>query len=297
MITDKCNGRCVFCNIGRSYNGEDMPPQELVSGIRKTFPKLRKISITGGEPMMYPRVAEVYRNLQEDYVINTVTNGMLPHLVKRFVDVNPNAEITTSLHGVGELHDKCMGIRGAFGRFLKTVDLIPGKTGAGMTVCRLNFDRIVEVHDFLTDMGLYFAVNIMDISELYYQNPDLVGMLPTEKMKKVMIDQMKQVKTVEPLWTKLQIKFLAGERENFDCWSGRSQVFIHNSGRVYPCIYMDKIIESLQLGSLQERSVKQIDLAKCRRCLTHCEAMPSLMISMRRQLFLNRMRFKIRGVS
>jgi len=272
-----------------------MPPRELIDGIRGTFPELKMVSITGGEPMMYRGIAGVYNDLQNDYLINTVTNGLLPHLVRRFVDINPNARMSTSLHGVGELHDKCMGVKGAFDKFLKTVDLIPGKTGAGMTVCRLNYDKIVEVYDFLKDIGLYFAVNVMDISELYYQNPNLTHMLPNPEMKKVMIEQMLQVKTTQPLWKELQMKLLMGEREDFDCWSGRLQVFVHNSGRLYPCIYMDKIIESLQLGSLQDHSVRQINMQNCRKCLTHCEAMTSIRVSRWKALFADKIRFKIRS--
>jgi len=245
MITDRCNGRCAFCNIGRGYNGEDMDTETIIHGIPETFPHLKKISITGGEPMIRNDIGTIYNNLQDDYFMNVVTNGQFPDRIKAFIDMNPHAEMSTSLHGVGELHDRCMGLKGAFDNFMKTIDYLPGKTGAGMTVCRLNYDKIVEVYDFLKELGLYFAVNIMDISELYYQNPNLTPMLPTENMKQVMIEQMKQVRTTQELWKELQMELLAGHRRDFDCWSGRLQVFVHNSGRLYPCIYMDKVIESL----------------------------------------------------
>jgi MoaA/NifB/PqqE/SkfB family radical SAM enzyme len=294
MITDKCNGRCVFCNIGCSYNGEDLGVQDIVNGIFDTFPHLKRFSITGGEPMMHPDIAEIYYVLSRHYTISIVTNAQFPNRVKRFVNINPDARMTTSLHGVGELHDRCMGLKGAFDNFLKTIDYMPGKIGAGMTVCRLNYDKIVEVYDFLTDLGMYFAVNVMDISELYYQNTNLTSMLPSEEMKKTMIEQMKQVRTNQPTWKELQMKLLTGIREDFDCWSGRLQVFIHNSGRIYPCIYMDKVIESLQLGSLKNCSVRQINMQDCRKCLTHCEAMPSISIGKRRQIFFDVLRNKIR---
>jgi MoaA/NifB/PqqE/SkfB family radical SAM enzyme len=175
---------------------------------------------------------------------------------------------------------------------------MPGKIGAGMTVCSLNYDKITEVYDFLKDLGIYFAVNVMDISELYYQNTTtkFTGMLPTEEMKETMIEQMNQVRTNQPTWKNLQIKLLRGIREDFDCYSGRLQVFIHNSGRIYPCIYMDRAIESLQLGSLKTCSVEQINMQDCRKCLTHCEAMPSVRIAKRRQIFLEVFRNKIRGL-
>lgn len=296
MITDKCNGRCVFCNIGRSYNGEDMDTRMVIEGIRETFPHLKKISITGGEPMMRDDIAEIYHVFQEDgYIINTITNAQFPKRVKAFVDVNPYAEMSTSLHGIGELHNKCMGLKHAWENFHQTIKYMPGKIGAGMTVCALNYDKITEVYDYLKDMGMYFAVNVMDISEMYYQNTDLTGMLPNAHQRQVMIEQMKQIRTTQELWKELQMELLAGHRRDFDCWSGRLQVFVHNSGRLYPCIFMDKVIRSLQLGSIQSRTVQQINMAPCRRCLTHCEAMTSIFVSEGRKFFVDKLRGKIRG--
>lgn len=277
MITDKCNGRCVFCNIGRNYNGEDISFVRLPEFIIETFPDLKKVSITGGEPMLYDGIEFAYSTLKTHFPdTNTITNAMLPDRVKEFVNFNPDAKISTSLHGIGELHNQCMGIKDAWDRFHKSIQYMSGRVGAGMTVCKLNYDQITAVYDHVTSLGLHFAVNLMDISELYYQNTDLTKMLPTKGQRKVIIEQMEQIKTNQPLWKRLQMEFLTGKRRDFDCWSGRIQLFVHNSGRIYPCIYMDKAIESLQIGSLQNRSYKQINMAKCRKCLTHCEAMTSI---------------------
>lgn len=295
MVTDRCNGRCVFCNIGRSYNGEDMDTQTIVQGLPETFPHLKKVSITGGEAMMRRDMAQLYHQLSEHgYYLNVVTNAQFPNRTRQFVDVNPDARISTSLHGLGELHNTCMGLPHAWDKFHETIKYLPGKIGAGMTVCSLNYDKILSVYDYLHDLGIFFAVNVMDISELYYQNTDLTGMLPTLAMREVMIEQMQQVRTTQELWKEMQIELLQGHRRDFDCWSGRLQVFIHNSGRIYPCIYMDKLIQSLQLGSLQSHTVKQINMGPCRRCLTHCEAMSSIMAEQGRAVLTDRIRGKIR---
>lgn len=262
MITGQCNGRCLFCNIGNAYQGDDMPIETILQ-IPAVFPNLRTISITGGEPFLRKDLGAIYQRLQPRYKVGIITNGLFPGSIREFFDMNPEASVTSSLHGVGSLHDKLMGKRGAFKLFMASADYIGG---AGMTICVLNYDKICEVAEFVRGLGMHFAINPMDVSELYYQNTGSGYLRLTPAMKATVIEQVEQLGNLT-YWQKAQLAWLRGNRPELECWAGRTQVFVHNSGRIYPCIYIP-----YQMGNLHSpNSPSPVNLVECRRCFTQCE--------------------------
>ena len=97
-LTDKCNLRCTYC---MPENGIDLQPNqsymtrtELMS-IAREFVRLgvRKIRLTGGEPLVRKDVAEIIQDLGALGVeLAITTNGVLVH---DFIDVFKSANVKT----------------------------------------------------------------------------------------------------------------------------------------------------------------------------------------------------------
>src|ERR1700680_849496 len=83
-VTDRCNFRCVYCRSADPENYRDhdeilsWPELYRLAGIFKTL-GIRKMRVTGGEPLVRPGVEEFISHLRELHVedISMTTNGHL----------------------------------------------------------------------------------------------------------------------------------------------------------------------------------------------------------------------------
>jgi cyclic pyranopterin phosphate synthase len=84
-LTDRCNYRCLYClpdpEFSKGYGGDKMSADEIV-GIASVFVKqgVRKIRITGGEPLVRKDAGEIIRRLAfPDVKLVITTNGSRVH--------------------------------------------------------------------------------------------------------------------------------------------------------------------------------------------------------------------------
>ncbi|HXM90950.1 MAG TPA: radical SAM protein, partial [Candidatus Dormibacteraeota bacterium] len=83
-VTDRCNFRCVYCRSADPENYRDhdeilsWPELHRLAGIFKTL-GIRKMRVTGGEPLVRPGVEEFISHLQGLHIedISMTTNGHL----------------------------------------------------------------------------------------------------------------------------------------------------------------------------------------------------------------------------
>ncbi|NQU41235.1 MAG: radical SAM protein [Lentisphaerae bacterium] len=123
-LTHRCNLRCAHC-----YAGPDMDPQSPgMCGEPSTERWLSLIDevaaagclfllLTGGEPMVRPDFAQIYRHAKEAGLLVTVfTNGtMLTDKILDLFDELPPHAVEISLYGAtAATHDGIAGIPGAF---------------------------------------------------------------------------------------------------------------------------------------------------------------------------------------
>jgi hypothetical protein len=80
-VTNRCNLKCVMCgsNVDGFNSDRSDLPDERLDKIREIFPYLTYASISGGEPMLYPRFGDVVKELGQNGVkgINFYSNGLL----------------------------------------------------------------------------------------------------------------------------------------------------------------------------------------------------------------------------
>lgn len=78
QITGKCNEKCKFCSDALSYQKESEKESIIKMIERLSARGLKKIQITGGEPLLYKDLEEVLKAMKENgLIVSLSTNGIL----------------------------------------------------------------------------------------------------------------------------------------------------------------------------------------------------------------------------
>lgn len=153
-----CNFRCKFCGFyGPGGALPDIKKEMSFSQIEKMLCSIKEectitphIHITGGDPFMRKDFKKILYTLYNyKFTYSITTNGFL--LNQEMVDVLKETgcrSITVSIHGPKELHDKIVGVPGAFERVTQNIRLLR-KADLPVTInCVITDDNI----DCLTRM-------------------------------------------------------------------------------------------------------------------------------------------------
>lgn len=124
QLCDLCNAKCDFCKI-RKHNGFDM--EKLIYSITELNKTgiLKRISITGGEPLLYPeRLNNVIDEIREVCNIPIVlnTNGSQIDVLKNVYDLFDNIYISKH-HYKNEINDSIMQIKTPDIKALSDIDV------------------------------------------------------------------------------------------------------------------------------------------------------------------------------
>jgi MoaA/NifB/PqqE/SkfB family radical SAM enzyme len=125
-ITSNCNFKCGFCNIWRKPAAATLPLAEA----KKIVDDLSSLgcfyfSITGGEPLLVDYLFDFLLYIRRSKIkyIHLVTNGYLLDQDKalKFAAAGIN-EVSISIDGNEEVHDKNRGVPGAYHQALKAIE-------------------------------------------------------------------------------------------------------------------------------------------------------------------------------
>jgi cyclic pyranopterin phosphate synthase len=121
-LTDHCNLRCTYCMPKDRGELSFLPNHQFLSfdeigrlvAALSTL-GLRKVRLTGGEPLLRPHVPDLVRNLRAahpDLEINLITNGVLLPAVAAALRAAGLTRLTISLDGLRPQHLHAMSGRG-----------------------------------------------------------------------------------------------------------------------------------------------------------------------------------------
>ncbi len=129
----KCNCRCLMCDIWRAKDKQELQPEEIARWLGEWRELgIRRVVLSGGEPLMHSRMWEMCEHLrQADIGITVLSTGLLlrrhaPELV-RYCD-----DVIVSLDGPPEIHDRIRNVPRAFE---KLADGVSAVREAGTNIC------------------------------------------------------------------------------------------------------------------------------------------------------------------
>ena len=152
-ITEECPNRCIHCALPDTDNRDSLSPDEVkeiidqVTGMGTTM-----IIFDGGEPMVYPELAEVVSHVDPDKAIATVFTsgtGLTRELAESLRSAGMFAVNVSLDSPYQEEHDRMRGRSGVFGDALAA---IKNSLAAGM---------LVNIYVVLSPM------NVNDLREFY----------------------------------------------------------------------------------------------------------------------------------
>jgi len=76
VITNRCNLNCDFCFQDKKPKKDAMTAEDWIN-VAKQLPDYARVTITGGEPLIYPEFEKVFSYVAERFNCNLITNGLL----------------------------------------------------------------------------------------------------------------------------------------------------------------------------------------------------------------------------
>jgi MoaA/NifB/PqqE/SkfB family radical SAM enzyme len=295
-VTERCNARCVMCDIWRRPAGEELAPEDF----RRLPRTLKEINVTGGEPLLRQDLAAVIRVMQETCPgVRAVlsTNGLLPDRLKTLLDSVEGIAVRVSLDGIGELHDEIRGVNGAFDRVLESLDVSRAAGVKDLGVCatmtRSNAGRIREIHDFALDRGIQFTFTVAHSSSFFFgdqteEAPDsAAARADMTVIRSRLYDSMHPKDWFRAYFVSGLIDLLSGRPRRMRCPAGQDFFYMDCGGNVYPCHILN-----LKMGNIKQETFEDMVVAGqavlravqgCReRCWMTCTVAPE----MRRKIVL-----------
>jgi MoaA/NifB/PqqE/SkfB family radical SAM enzyme len=161
-LTRACNNGCLFCLDSDCHDGGmagvDEVRRELEAGRTRGG---QRLILSGGEPTIHPEYARFVtmgRDLGYTWR-QSVTNGRM-FAYRRFADKVVEAglnEATFSMHGhSAELHDRLVGVKGAFRQSLLGMRNLLGRivVNVDVVLSKVNIPHLKEILEFYMAMGI-----------------------------------------------------------------------------------------------------------------------------------------------
>jgi MoaA/NifB/PqqE/SkfB family radical SAM enzyme len=173
LLTERCNARCVHCDIWKNKGKEESPG---IDEWKKVLKDLRRwlgpvgIVFTGGEVLLYPHALELVQYaISLGFQLEVLTNGYASDQAKiaELALSNP-WRITVSLDGIGATHSKIRGREDFFERALETVDTLVRTRAEHNLTFRIQLKTVIMEHnlDDLCDIARFATRDCIDV---FYQ--------------------------------------------------------------------------------------------------------------------------------
>ncbi len=131
IVTHRCNLRCDMCQVWQYAKEREPADHELETAewfrVIDQTPRLALITFTGGEPFVRPDLPDLLRYAARRRRVHLVTNAtrLTPDDVDWLIELSPKGiwgrgllSLGISLEGPAEIHDRVVGMPGAFQRSL-----------------------------------------------------------------------------------------------------------------------------------------------------------------------------------
>lgn len=161
-VTRTCNLRCMHCysqSENKKYTGELTTEEALRVIDNLAEARVPVILFSGGEPFARPDLLELVRYaVSKGIRVTLSTNGTLitEEVARKIRDIGVGY-VGISLDGVGEIHDRFRGQKGAFEgamRGIRNCLSIGQKVGLRFTINRHNADQVPAIFDLMEREGI-----------------------------------------------------------------------------------------------------------------------------------------------
>ena len=132
-VTSRCNLRCRHCFYLDELNQHDELSLDEIKRVAASLRPLAFVRMTGGEPFLrddLPEVTEAFHRIAGVRRMGIITNGTKTDKIKNSVDgifercPSLSLDVGVSIDGLEETHDAIRGLRGAYEKARRTVEIV-----------------------------------------------------------------------------------------------------------------------------------------------------------------------------
>jgi MoaA/NifB/PqqE/SkfB family radical SAM enzyme len=246
MVTDRCNSRCVHCNIWRNEPSKDPLIPEEVEQLFKDdlFKNVKYVLCTGGEPAVRNDLQDIILGIHKalpNATIQLSTNGLLPDRVievaKTAVNNGICLDVGVSLDGIGKEHDKIRGVKGNFARSDRLIhELVALRDGCknklsitvGVVISDLTLDSLSEVRSYAKRLNIELTEAWYNESSFY----DNVGKNVFRSKRLIEAVRSQPPSPLQNLW----LRALHGKSIKFPCFAMQTFFVLKCNGDIVPCL-------------------------------------------------------------
>ena len=289
-VTNICDARCVMCNIWKNREAPDswLKPEWL-----RSVAPLSTISFAGGEPFLHKNIVEMVRTVHERNPKAKVvfsTNGFrteaIVEKVSEILAFHRNLQVTISLDGVGEAHDRVRGVPGAWKKVNATFDRL-GEIGLkrrnfAFTITKENVGQLPGVFEHARSKGAGLSLAIAQSSK--FLNVEIPMLGPEEVrpyLEPIIAWHLKSWRPAD--WPRAffqygLLKYLETGKRPIPCDVLSNQFMISQTGEVMSChpllIRAGRLSEHVLQEILRDKKVRDLaaELTSCHACWEVCTA-------------------------
>ncbi|MBU4116601.1 MAG: radical SAM protein [Nanoarchaeota archaeon] len=269
-VTNKCNLKCIMCDIWKENPKLDFPLNLLEKVLQsKSLDKDVDISLTGGEPFLNKDLFKITKKILITHAKNfkaISTNGTLNQEITNFLQQFKNLlpkdfSLYISLDGIN-MHNKQRGK--SLKKIINTINNLKHNypeidIKIKFTITPLNYLDIIPTWKFCEENNLEFKVKIAEYAENYTNKLEekelkfnkkskiLINMQLSEIYLKKLSSDKKNAQFIKNL-----IEKMSDKNKKIYCKTPFERIFIMPGGDVYSCIHFDKI------GNLNKNSLDEI---------------------------------------
>jgi radical SAM protein with 4Fe4S-binding SPASM domain len=262
-LTERCNLRCVHCLLGDQSLLQRRRSDELGTadwlGILDQIAALGtlRLLITGGDPLLRPDFADVYRHAKQlGLVVTVFTNGTMvtPELVELFRDLPPYA-VEISLYGAtAATHEAITGVPGSFQRCLDGIERLRSAgvdLGLKTILMKSNQHELDGIAALARSLGkLTFRFDTEIQGGFGGDRRPLAVRLEPEEAVRAELSCLETAKAWTDFIRRRERLKPAPADTLYSCGAGKSGFSVDPYGRLHPCLVVRHIAHDLRGATL-----------------------------------------------
>ncbi|MBC8182637.1 radical SAM protein [candidate division KSB1 bacterium] len=284
-ITYRCNARCDFCDIQKTY-GKKIKADCSFEDLKKNLPQLKSagikfIDLTGGEPLLHQQLPDMLRAAKNYGFFTSVTTNCLLY-PKRAADlVGLVGLLHFSLDSLDEDENDSIRGKGSYAKVMESIE-ITKKLGERpdllFTVTESNYKAIDELANFAQEQKLILIVN-----PIFKYNKQQQITIET-------LDYIEQFQKSPYVYQNRALHRLIRSKGNKRaiprCRAVTSTIVISPNNKVlFPCFHFQQLAMPIKDNLKQVRKSKMAKLFKkqqgtypfCEGCTINCYFDPSFL--------------------
>lgn len=269
--TQRCNFNCIHCYSSSNNKLKDgeLKLSEVKTLIRELSAMGTEfLSIGGGEPLLYPHIADVVEYAAKKSVaVEISTNASLvTDKIINNLKIAGLKFIQISIDGATNNTYSKIRKGGDLSLIIKNIDKLSKHfvVSTCMVVNKINIDELEDVIDLSIKLGAKFfrIIPFMEVGraknlgKLQLEKSEFKKMYRTIINKRKKVDGKISIQLNENLVipNKKNISWMPDE--HYGCSAGRTTCGIDSHGNVYPCSYM--VSKELVCGNIKNKSLLEI---------------------------------------